>query len=159
MTYNLVAAMELYYPLTQGVLILTGAAAAGLRTVTPVHSWPPLPAEVALGAAAILWARGEKEVAVATLLGFHFDLIISEIVSLTVELVVLPTDSTCNGVGSELAVTVKEAKTGMHQSVNVDDPLVDLLKEIKGKRSSGARLFENLTYGQFRDYSGKRLHA
>ena len=35
---NLVAAMELYYPLTQGMWILTGAAAAGFRTVKPVHS-------------------------------------------------------------------------------------------------------------------------
>jgi len=74
---NLVAAMELYYPLTRGKWILTGAAAAGFRTVKPVHSWPPLPAEVALGAAAILWAWGEKEAAVGILLGFHCYLRIS----------------------------------------------------------------------------------
>jgi hypothetical protein len=67
---NLVASMELHY-LTQGKWILTSAAAACFRANKPVHSWPPLPVEVTLGAAAALWAWGEKEAAMAILLGFH----------------------------------------------------------------------------------------
>jgi hypothetical protein len=61
-------------------------------------------------------------------------------------------------VGSLPAVTMKEDKTGMNQSVYVDDPLVlDLLKEIKGERSGGARLFENLTSGHSRNLFRKAL--
>ncbi len=74
--------MELYYPLTRRMWILTETAAAGFISVKPVHSWPTLPAEVAL----------------AILLGFHCYLPISDFVNLTVELAVLPTDSTWSGI-------------------------------------------------------------
>jgi integrase len=151
---QLVAAMELYHPLSKGRWVLTGGAAAGFRRVNPGGHWPPLPAEVVLAAAACLWSWRRPEEAVALLLGFHCYLRIAEVVGLMKELVVLPGDAEESVPAS---ITIEDAKTGGNQTVRLDSEFIIGLVKRHRESNGEVKLFARLTEDSFRKWLKKAL--
>jgi hypothetical protein len=149
---KLKAALELENPRTKDRWPILAAAAAGFRRMQETSSWPPLPAELALAAAVLLWGWGRKQSAVAVLTAFHCYLRIGEVVGLTSQLVCLPGDASL-ATKVKPSLTVLKAKTGKLQSVFVECPLVmALLLQIRGAGTlPRQKLFEDLTPEKLRD--------
>jgi hypothetical protein len=151
---NLVAAMELHHPLTKDRWVLTGSAAAGFRKVKHTKHRPPMPAEVAFAAAAVLWAWKRTEEADALLLGFHAYLRIGDIVTVTRKLTVLPED---DGGRVRSAVTIEDAKTGPNQTIFIDSVFVQAILRRRREAHTGEWLFPGLSEDGFRIWVGKAL--
>jgi hypothetical protein len=150
--YHLPAALAVADPRVKGQLPCTSAALMGLRRLCPGNSWAPMPIDVVMGVAGVLYHRGESEAAMAILLSFDCYLRIGEVVKLSPGDLVLPGDAVLGAYSSVGSINLRETKTGKDQSVVLTSPLLCALlaRHRRGLTKRSGQLFPTLSESRLR---------
>lgn len=134
--------VQLFLPRAKGRLPVASRLAARWAKSKPSVSYPPLTWELAVLVAVQIARHGRRDLALATLLGFDCLLRVGELMRLRREDIAFPKDSR---MGSEYRVTtvaIRRAKTGVNQSVVVQNPdVIELLRARIGRTQPGALLW------------------
>lgn len=97
----------------------------GWKRLKEHRSHPPITYELTVVFAATMSKWGRHAEAVATLLSFDCFLRVGELTRLTYHDVIMPKDPRLGSSSYRMAVRLAKAKTGLNQSVSLDNPLIE----------------------------------
>jgi integrase len=155
---HLIAALVLSTPALKGRLPRTTQAVSGFRALKKVQSWLPIPKSIVAAVVLHLAWTGMHEAACAIALAYDCYLRIQEVSSLDCADFFLPGD---HGFSSTMFpyVNIREAKTGLNQSVTLDCPLVLRLVTLQKAKVRIGPLFPSMSKTRLRHHLATTLEA
>ena len=113
-----------YRPELRRLLPVTRQCLKGWERVRPTQSYPPLTWELTVLLASSLLRSGYHGPAISLLLAFDCYLRVSELLGLRRCDIVMPSDARMGRASTGMAVILPRTKTGLNQSVPLQDPVV-----------------------------------